>query len=226
MKQSGPVFGRSDVSTLLDIPKWQIASFGNARYPYRIRPTARPAKGQGKKGLYGPADIYKIALAHRMLTVGLEAHVIGEVLRALFRGQEDPLRKCVEQRPKKIEQVRFLVVNFALAPWVKQGKIPKYWRRSEPDQDQWIRLEKWSDLGQAFAVGPIFTALNLRTAFIMPFDELLAEVDARLLGRQFRHDDWFDMSSFPPIPDVPEPSEAEKEAVWDQIHQEEKGAKK
>src|SRR5262252_3213921 len=88
---TGATFGRSDVHRLLDIPEWKIANFSDPRYPYGLSPSFRGGRGRGKKGLYTLADVYKIAVADRMHSCGLDARIIGEALRELFPRNKDPL---------------------------------------------------------------------------------------------------------------------------------------
>jgi hypothetical protein len=192
MKTNEPMGGRSDVARLLGIDEWYLANFSNTkRYPYNLGPTAKPEKGRGKKALYGRDDIFKIALAHRMLIVGLKGEVIASILHALFPKGTDLRSICVEQRAKEIEDLRFLVVDFSRAPSAEKSKFPEHWRENKSNALKWVRLIKWKDLQSPFAAGNIHTLQNLRTVFVMPFDELLAEVDARLLGKAYRIEDFF-----------------------------------
>src|ERR1051326_6640842 len=105
MEMTGATFGRSDVGRLLGIPQTGLAIYTDPRRPYRLFPTARRAKGRGKKGLYGLGDVYKIALADKMTQLGLEASIVGEILRELFR-HVDPIKCCVHDRPKEWQNVR------------------------------------------------------------------------------------------------------------------------
>ncbi len=84
--KTGAVFGRGDVSRLLDIPPWLLANFADRRFPYRCAPSV-PGKGHGSRSFYTLTDIYKIALAHRMYGAGMRSKAIGEAMKVLSRSR-------------------------------------------------------------------------------------------------------------------------------------------
>jgi hypothetical protein len=183
MQQSGAVFGRSDIARLLDIPEWSLANFADKRYPYGLAPSVRGGKGRGKKGLYSLGDVYKIAVAHRLLAAGFPSWVVAEALKELFPEKLDPRQIAVRGRASMTNEARYVLLDFSLAYWVEQGKLPEEWRTSNPQQQHWARLVTRLFLADAWQRGAF------RTAFAMPFDELLNWVDSRILGREitFEH---------------------------------------
>ena len=177
MQQSSAAFGRSDVARLLDIPEWLLANFSDKRYPYGITPSVRGGKGRGKKGLYSLSDVYKIAVAHRLLAAGFASWVVAEALKKLFP-KSDPIEIAVRGRASTAEDARYILFDFSLAYWVEQGKLPDEWHTNNPQQQHWALLVTRSILADAWQRG------MLRAAFTMPFDGLLNWVDSRILGRE------------------------------------------
>ena len=176
MQQPGAAFGRSDVSRILNIPEWQLANFSDQRYAYGLTPSVRGGKGRGKKGLYSPVDVYKIAVAHRLLTAGFVSRVVAEGLKELFPNKGEA---TVGYRPSTAEGARYLLLDLSLAHWVEQGALPDEWRTSR-QQQHCARLVTRSFLADAW------DREVLRAAFVMPFDGLLNWVDSRILGREIR----------------------------------------
>ncbi len=173
-QSSAAVFGRSDVARLLDIPEWLLANFSDKRYPYGLTPSVRGGKGRGKKGLYSLGDVYKIAVAHRLLAASFASWVVGEALKELFPQKHDA---TLSPRPSAAEGARFVLLDLSQANWVEQGKLPNEWRTNNPQQQHWARLVTRSFLAEGWERGV------LRAAFAMPFDGLLNWVDSRILGR-------------------------------------------
>ena len=191
---------RPEVARLLGIEEWQLGNFASDRYPYHLPPTARRAGGRGKPGLYSRSDVYKIALAHRLITLGLNGNIVAEIIKALFPKRVDTLDICVVQRAKKIEDARYLVIDFSIAPWVVLRKMPDHWRGEDPFSRKWVSL--WSHLSLASHPG-IRVGLDMSDSplprspvlLIMPFDELMARVDAQLSERSYSSEKFFDMTS-------------------------------
>jgi hypothetical protein len=177
MAEQSLLLGRLDVVQLLGIPEWQIANFASRKYPYRLAPSVRGKRGRGKKGLYSLADIYKIALAHRMVMAGLGSAVVSQAIRELFPKGADPIEICVRDRPTNAEEARYVVIDLSLAPWIAQRKLPEEWRGQNPEGHPWVHFATLQVITHASNIG------ELRTAFFMPFDELLNWVDGRILGR-------------------------------------------
>jgi hypothetical protein len=177
-QQSGAVFGRSDVARLLDIPEWVLANFADKRYPYGLTPSVRGGKGRGKKGLYSLADVYKIAVAHRLLAAGFVSRVVAEALKELFPKQSDPIEVAARGSVSTALDARYILLDFARAYWVEQGKLPDEWRTNGLQHQHWARLVARVSLADAWRGGA------LRASFVMPFDELLNWVDSRILGRE------------------------------------------
>lgn len=165
----GAVFGRSQLARLLDIDEWQLANFASRRYRYGLAPSVRRgAKGRGKKGLYSLGDVYKIALARRLLLVGFESGTVADVLRGLFPKGSEPLDLCSRQRPSERAGARYLTVDFSGAA----GRDRKI-RPSVSLRPKESLVDLWAE------------QLRLPSAaFIMDFDGLLAWVDSRILGRE------------------------------------------
>lgn len=175
MQPSSATFGRSDVARLLGIPEWLIANLTDKRYPYGITPSVRGGKGRGKKGLYGLGDVYKIAVAHRLLAAGFESWIVAEALKELFPKKHEA---TVGSRPSTEEAARYVLLDLSQAYWVEQGNLPDEWVTNNPQQQHWARLVTRPWLANAWESGA------LRTAFVMPFDGLLNWVDSRILGRE------------------------------------------
>ena len=184
---------RPDVARLLGIREWQLANFASIKYPYKLRPSERGAKGRGKKGRYNLPDVYKIAIAAQMQAIGQDARIIAETLRALFPKSADPMEICVKQRPKKFADVRYVVINYALAPWIDQSKLPEAWRGQNPDKQEWVSLWPRTALSKIWRKNLVL----LRTVLIFPFDELLVDVDSRILGRRVGFE-----RSWPKMPEI------------------------
>ncbi len=178
MNSPNMLLGRSDVARLLGIPEWQIANFASRRYPYRLTPSVRGKKGRGRKGLYSLGDVYKVAVAHRMLMAGLGSRVVAEVLKELFPRRTDPIEICAHDRPSNMEDARYILIDLSLAPWVEQGRLPDEWRGQNPQGRPWVALATWQVITHACNIG------ELRSAFFMPFDDLLNWVESRILGRE------------------------------------------
>ena|SRR2546427_7966763 len=173
MTKPGATFGRSDVARLLGIEDWQLGILASRRYAYRIRPSARRARGRGKKGLYSVQDVYKIALALQMQALGLEARVIGEILRILSAKWSH----AFVQRPKEVNNHRYLEINYSRAPWASRERLLKDW--GPESVEDWVKVCTTDQL-----VWLTVNALMRQAIFVMPFDAILDEVDERILGRK------------------------------------------
>ena len=177
-QQSGAVFGRSDVARLLDIPEWLLANFADQRYPYGLTPSVRGGKGRGKKGLYSLGDVYKIAVAHRLLAAGFASRVVADALKELFPKKSDPIEIAARGSVSTALDSRYVLLDFSQAHWVDQVGLPEEWRTSHLQQQLWARLAPRAFLADAWRRG------TLRASYAMPFDELLNWVDSRILGRE------------------------------------------
>src|SRR5215472_16495203 len=98
MPKLGALFGRSDVARILNIPEWTLANFADPRYPYGLAPSVPGGRGRGKKGLYTLADVYKVAVAQRMVAADQDSRVIGEAVGELFPKNKDPMVIAVKER--------------------------------------------------------------------------------------------------------------------------------
>ena len=177
-EQSSAVFGRADVARLLDLPEWLLANFADKRYPYELTPSVRGAKGRGKKGLYSLGDVYKIAVAHRLVAAGFASWVVAEALKELFPRNSNRVEITIRDRASMLSDSRYILLDLSQAYWVEQGKLPDEWRTNGPQHQHWARFVPRSFLGERWGSG------TLRAAFAMPFDELLNWVDSRILGRE------------------------------------------
>lgn len=188
MSTSGAQFSRAQVSQLLNIPAWLLANFSDDRYGYGLRPSVAGKKGRGKRGLYTLADVYKIAVAHRMSLVPLTADEIKERLEVLFPKKQDPLAVAVRERGTNAENVRYMTLNLcALAltrfqtgiPDGSLAPVPPEWRcpKSAAKQKS-VSLVKWNCISEELRQRPE------RAFILMPFDDLLNWVDNRILGRE------------------------------------------
>jgi hypothetical protein len=166
------------VSRLLDIPEWLLANFADERYPYGLTPSVRGGKGRGKKGLYSLGDVYKIAVAHRLLAAGFASSVVAEALKELFPRKVDPIQVSSRGSVSTALDARYILLDFSQAHWADQGKLPKEWRTNGLQQQHWAHLVPRAFLADAWRTA------TLRASFAMPFDELLDWVDFRILGRE------------------------------------------
>jgi hypothetical protein len=185
---SGALFGRTDVARLLNIPQWLLGNFADRRYPYGLAPSVSGGKGRGKKSLYTLADVYKVAIAYRMFIANQDTRVIGEALRALFPKSQDPMVIAVKERAAQEANARCVVIDsFQFSRGIFITELPDdgcsvvfpEWQGKKPSAKRsWIALRPRRVIAEEFRLG------NLRTAFVMPFDELLNWVDSQILGRE------------------------------------------
>lgn len=190
MSVRGAQFSRSQVSRLLNIPAWLLANFSDDRYKYGLRPSVLGKKGRGKKGLYTLADVYKIAVAHRMSLLPLTADEIKERLDALFPTKHDPLAIAVKERGTTAENARYMLLNLCTLaksrfqtgiPDGSLAAIPAEWGCPKSLTHQKIAsLVTWKCMAEVLSLSPE------RAFILMPFDDLLNWVDSRILGRDVK----------------------------------------
>ncbi len=186
MPGAGALFGRSDVVTLLNIPPWLLANFADSRYGYGVNPSVRGGKGRGKRSLYTLADVYKVAVAYRLVSAGLDSYAIGHALKDLFPKKKDPMEIAVKQRAGNEAEARCLVVDLnrsgtflADMPDGSPGPSPDEWQaKDSPIRGPKFSLRARKDIAEEIRRG------TLRALLTLPFDELLNWVDSRILGRE------------------------------------------
>src|SRR5438874_2078961 len=138
MAGQGALFGRSDVARLLNIPEWTLANFADRRYPYGLSPSVSGGKGRGKKGFYTLADVYKIAIAYRLVNADQDTRVISDVLRELFPKNKDPMVITVKERAMAETEARCLVIVFSSVTWFASASnasplvVPNEWESKKP----------------------------------------------------------------------------------------------
>ena len=187
MARAGALFSRVEVGRLLNIPQWLLANFAETgRYRYGLSPSVHGAKGRGKRGLYSLADVYKVALAYRMVLANLSGDEVGAVLKRLFPEKRDPMVVAVNER-KRGGDARCLVVNlchlastrfFTGLPDGSFGVEPPEWSCPKSSTSgAWVTLRTRREIADEFHTG------MLRAFLVLPFDELLGWVDSRILGR-------------------------------------------
>jgi hypothetical protein len=187
MRASGALFGRADVARLLNIPEWMLANFADRRrYRYGLAPSVSGGKGRGKKSLYTMPDVYKIALAYRLVLADQDSDMIGQVVKELFPEGRDPMQIAVKQRAQNEAEARCLVVDLSHVSTFF-GDLP--------DGSISVTAEEWQS-GNRSGNRPKFTLRSrkeivaeiatgsLRAFLVIPFDELLNWVDSRILGRK------------------------------------------
>ena len=126
IKLVGAAFGRSEVARSLRIPEWLLAKFSDRRYPYGLVPSVRGTKGRGKKGLYSLNDVYKLALAYRLIVCGFSSRIVAEVLKQLLPKKGDEAAIALTQRATTAQDARRVLLDFSLAPWIlDEGKVPE-----------------------------------------------------------------------------------------------------
>src|SRR5690242_5827540 len=111
MLRSAATFGRSDIARLLDIPEWLLSNFASTRYPYGLAPSARRAKGRGQKGLYSLGDVYKIAVAHRLVSAGFTSRVVAAAVKELFPKGRDPIDIAERNSGSNDTGLRHIVID-------------------------------------------------------------------------------------------------------------------
>ncbi len=183
----GALFSRSDVKELLNIPVWLLANFADGlRYRYGLAPSVRGGKGRGKRSLYTLADVYKVAVAYRLVIAGLDSDAIGEALKELFPKKKDPMEIAVKQRAGEEAEARYLVVDlsrtstfFGDMPDGSLGPSPDEWHiKNSLAKRPKFTLRSRRDISEEIRRG------TLRAFLAIPFDELLNWVDSRILGRE------------------------------------------
>ena len=187
-KRSSALFSRSEVSRLLNIPIWLLANFADERrYRYGLAPSVRGEKGRGKKGLYTIADVYKIALAYRLVIADQDSELISQCLTGLFPQKQDPMDIAVRQRARTKVEARCLVIDLSVVmtfyidvPDGNLSEIPAEWQaENSPSKERpKFTLRSRKELLEEVARG------SLRAFLVIPFDELLNWVDSRILGRE------------------------------------------
>lgn len=190
METHAALFSRAQVSRLLNIPAWLLANFSDERYGYGLRPSVPGKQGRGKRGLYTIADVYKIAVAHRMTLVPLTADEISERLEVIFPKKVDPLAVAVKERGSDADSSRYLALSLcALArgrfqtgiPDGSLAAVPAEWHcPKSPIQQKRATLITWRCAAEELRKSPE------RAFILMPFDDLLNWVDCRILGREIK----------------------------------------
>lgn len=77
-----PTFGTGEVSQILDIPIWRLQKFLDSKQ-YQLTPEERVGHGRGSHRRFKIEDIYRLAIASRLVQDGFAAPFIGEMLQQL-----------------------------------------------------------------------------------------------------------------------------------------------
>lgn len=165
MPLSSMIFGRSDVAEVLGIEEWRVANFASRRYPYGLRPSIRTRTG--RRGLYALEDVYKIGLTYRLFLAGLRSTIVADTLSEVLRERE-PGQFFIDDRADIEDHAgsRLLILDLG----------------TERKKRGWADTVPRAGLHSYFD----FTRTAKRTPdtfFVMPLDELLHEIDNRILGR-------------------------------------------
>lgn len=186
VKTSSALFSRSDVAKVLNIPEWMLANFADARYHYGLAPSVRGGKGRGKRSLYTLVDVYKVAVAYRLVIASVDSWEIGDVLKELFPKKKDSMEIAVKQRAQDEAEARCIVIDLFPTnrfltgmPDGSLGPSPDEWKvKNSPAKRPKFTLHSRKDISEKIARG------TLRAFLVIPFDELMNWVDSRILGRE------------------------------------------
>jgi hypothetical protein len=74
-----PTFGTGRVAEILDIPMWRLQKFLDGKQ-YRLSPEDSLGAGRGSRRVFTVEDIYRLAIASRLVQDGFAASFIGEML--------------------------------------------------------------------------------------------------------------------------------------------------
>src|SRR5229473_2859217 len=72
-------FGTGEVAKLLGIPIWRLQKFIDSPQ-YQFSPEGKLGKGLGSRRVFSQEDIYRIALAARLVEDGFAAKFVGSIL--------------------------------------------------------------------------------------------------------------------------------------------------
>lgn len=77
-----PSFGTGEVAEILDVPIWRLQKFLDSP-SYRLSSEGRLGHGRGSRRVFSTEDIYRIAIAVRMVGDGFSAAVVGPFLQEI-----------------------------------------------------------------------------------------------------------------------------------------------
>jgi hypothetical protein len=77
-----PAFGTGEVAEILEVPIWRLQKFLDSP-SYQLSPEGRLGRGRGWRRMFSIEDIYRIAIAARMVSDGFAAPFVGSILAGL-----------------------------------------------------------------------------------------------------------------------------------------------
>jgi len=104
-------FDSNEVCELVGIGPLLLNKFVE-RKTYGIQPSVRRGKGRGGRRLFGPDDVFGIALVWWLFESGLRSNVIQTVLDQICRGE----RGAADQAARKLIQRKIQVVRIQTHP--------------------------------------------------------------------------------------------------------------
>jgi hypothetical protein len=72
-------FPAGEVATILGVPMWRLQKFIDSPQ-YKFSPEGKLGKGQGSRRVFTREDIYRVALAARLVEDGFAAKFVGSIL--------------------------------------------------------------------------------------------------------------------------------------------------
>jgi DNA-binding transcriptional MerR regulator len=125
-------FPAGAVAEILRVPMWRLQKFIDSPQ-YNFSPEGKLGKGQGSRRVFTREDIYRVALAARLVEDGFAAKVVGSILE---RFEDYDLNESHDQEGRVLSPLGFLgLVRGAGGPKVKffhHQRPPKLCEQDSP----------------------------------------------------------------------------------------------
>src|SRR5947208_16760304 len=80
------IFRASDVTRILEIEKWRLEKFLTGKQ-FRLSPSGHIGEGKGSWRLFNHQDLYRLAIATRLVEDGFTAKLVSMVLQEVWDGE-------------------------------------------------------------------------------------------------------------------------------------------
>ena len=99
------IFRASDVTRIVGIEKWRLEKFLTGKQ-YRLSPSGRIGKGKGSWRIFSHEDLYRLAIANRMVEDGFTAKFVSFVLQEIYDNQLLDIDERCESRVTNVGVIR------------------------------------------------------------------------------------------------------------------------
>ena len=99
------IFRASDVTRILGMETWRLAKFVTGKQ-YRLSPSGHIGEGKGSWRLFNHQDLYRLAIANRMVEDGFTAKLVSMVLQEIWDNELLDIDENGESRAQTVGLVR------------------------------------------------------------------------------------------------------------------------